>query len=353
MNPSPFGSTAECQRIETPPGLIASVPALLGFYPAESLVLVSLRQQRDPGRIALILRVDLPPPGDQPVVTAELATHLAAYGCTDAAVIVVAAGEGDPTPPHAGLVSHLRKQCRARGTSVRTALWTPEIAEGRPWRCYDGCDCSGQLPDPAATVVAAASVAAGTIIYPDRAALQRTVAAPDPRTARRRSRLLDARIDAISSDAPDEGAAGLPAFQLLEHWVAAAEAGPPRFTDRDVVDLCLALADPIVRDACIGFGWSARAEAAERLWTALVAQSPDPEAAEPAVLLAACALVRRDGAVIGVALERAQRAWPGHRLSNLIDSALRSGQPPERIEGWLAEGAELARRELAGEGAGQ
>ena len=47
--------------------------------------------------------------------------------------------------------------------------------------------------------------------------------------------------------------------------------------------------------------------------------SPDPEAAEPATLLAACALLRGDGALAGIVLDRAQQAWPGHRLSGRDD----------------------------------
>ena len=40
-------------------------------------------------------------------------------------------------------------------------------------------------------------------------------------------------------------------------------------------------------------------DGAEHLWAALVRETPDPEAAEPAALLAACALLRGDGALAG------------------------------------------------------
>ena len=64
---------------------------------------------------------------------------------------------------------------------------------------------------------------------------------------------------------------------------------------------------------------------------ALVRETPDPEAAEPAVLLAACALLRGDGALAGIALDRAEQAWPGHRLTRLLRAVWAAGIPPERV----------------------
>ena len=69
----------------------------------------------------------------------------------------------------------------------------------------------------------------------------------------------------------------------------------------------------------------------ERVWAALVREMPDPEAAEPAALLAACALLRGDGALAGIALYRAEQAWPGHRLTGLLRAVWAAGMPPERV----------------------
>ena len=75
------------------------------------------------------------------------------------------------------------------------------------------------------------------------------------------------------------------------------------------------------------------AAAAEQLWAALVRELPDPEAAEPAALLAVSALLRGDGALANVALDRAEQAWPGHRLTRLLRWPPRPGcaRPAARV----------------------
>ena len=80
----------------------------------------------------------------------------------------------------------------------------------------------------------------------------------------------------------------------------------------------------------------ADADGAEHLWAALARETPDPEAAEPAALLAACALLRGDGALAGIALDRAEQAWPGHRLTGLLRAAWEAGMPPERVRECLS-----------------
>jgi hypothetical protein len=143
-------------------------------------------------------------------------------------------------------------------------------------------------------------------------------------------------------------AAGPEELASLERWIDVAAVDRPQLSDEDVVRLCLALSDPMVRDAAFGFAFEARAAAAERLWGTLVTESPDPESAEAAVLLAHSALMRGDGALAGVALRRAQEAWPGHPLSAMVQSALQSGCGPDELRDWFIEGSQRATEELAG-----
>jgi Domain of unknown function (DUF4192) len=93
----------------------------------------------------------------------------------------------------------------------------------------------------------------------------------------------------------------------------------------------LALADPLVRDAALVRCVASAEPGAEQLWAALARETPNPEAAEPAALLAACALLRGDGALAGIALDRADQAWPGHRLTGLLRAAWQSGMRPEQV----------------------
>jgi hypothetical protein len=122
-----------------------------------------------------------------------------------------------------------------------------------------------------------------------------------------------------------------------------AAAGRLALEDEDVVRLGLALGDLRVRDRCLEWtvdavGDEPQAAALEQLWAALARETPDPESAEPATLLALAAFLRGNGGLANVALERAQRAWPGHRLSGLLATAIGAGLSPSRLRGVLREG---------------
>jgi Domain of unknown function (DUF4192) len=140
----------------------------------------------------------------------------------------------------------------------------------------------------------------------------------------------DARV--LNPDAPD--------LSVVDAAIADAEAGRLQLDDQQVVALAIALSAPAVRDAallrCLG-PWPT---AAEQLWAALARETPDPEAAEPAALLAVSALLRGDGALANVALDRAERAWPGHRLTGLLRLAAEGGLRPSEIRAWLIGSAE-------------
>jgi hypothetical protein len=330
-------------RLHGPAELVAAVPYLIGFHPRDSLVLLGA-QTGDLG-IAVTLRLDLADVGSA-LARREVAAMLAAQGCAAAFVVVVGGGRaGRSGPPRRRMVAALRDACDAAGISTRAAVWAARTARGAPWACYGACRCAGELPDPACSTVAAATVAAGQVVYADRAELERLVAPGDRAALRRRSALLERLLDRAADGAPVTGRAECAV--LLERWVAASASAVPEPTDDDVARLALALADPLVRDAAMGYALGRHAAAAERLWLALVTRLPDPEAAEPAVLLAHCALMRSDGALAGAALRRAQRAWPGHRLSALFQEALARGIGPDELRTWFAEGHRQAAAMIA------
>jgi hypothetical protein len=329
-------------RLSSPADVISAVPYLLGFHPRDSLVLVSLHGGPD-RRISLASRVDLPPPEREREAAGELARIVTAQGCDEVLIAVVGGGGPDNLPlPRAALVDTVRTAFEARGVRVPVAVWAPEVNAGAPWHCYDS-GLGGILPDPETSAVAAATVAAGHVTYSDRGELEGLVAPGEPSALERRSRLLDAYCDRMSAlDEPEEPDAGADAFALVQAWVALAGEDRLELGDDDVVSLCLALSDPIVRDAAFGLVAGSPAHA-ERLWTALVRAAPTPEAAEPAVLLAHSALVRGNGALVSIALERAQRAWPGHRMSELFLVSLDRGLGRDELCEWFAEGAAEAR----------
>jgi hypothetical protein len=323
-------------RMRDPGELLAALPYLIGFHPRDSLVVVALGG-RSGRRVGLTQRVDLPPPEHAPVVCAALAGTVLRGGPAGAAVLVV--GGGPPADgraaeraalPRAELVAVATAALTGRGVPVRTRAWTAGTAPGAPWACYDGCRCRGTLPDPAATPLAATAVAAGVVVHADRADLERLVAPAAPEVLRRRERLLTRAVDTASrtgAASPDAAAADA----AVDAALADAAAGRLYLDDGRVLALALALTDPLVRDAALVRCAEPGAQGGEQLWAALTRETPDPEAAEPAALLAACALLRGDGALAGIALDRAEQAWPGHRLTGLLRAACRAGMSPDRV----------------------
>ncbi len=338
--PTAPGSSEPPIRVRDTGELVASVPALIGFHPRESLVMIAMGG-RSGRRIGLALRVDLPPPRHRDAVVADAVRGLLLDGPSGAVVIVLGgrSGRGAGPPggdlPHADLVSSVVTALGRHGVDAHASIWAESTSAGAPWACYDPCRCSGVLPDPATTAFAASVVASGQVIHRDRAALDQLVAPADPARIRRREEMLIARLDEAvrRPEATAEGPrAGL---ALVDAAIVAAAEGGPDLDDNAVVDLACALSDTEVRDAALLRNTGPTAAAAEQLWTVLVRETPDPEAAEPAAMLAVSALLRGDGALANVALERAAQAWPGHRLTGLLRVAADVGMRPDQVRSWL------------------
>lgn len=330
--PPPAPPPAPVLRMRDPGELLAALPYLLGFHPRDSLVVLAFAG-RSGRRVGLTQRVDLPPPEHVAGVCAALAGNVRHSRAAGAAVLVV--GGGDPpadgsAPPRAELVEAAAAALASHGVAVRLRVWSGSTAANSPWSCYDECGCAGALPDPAATPLAATAIAAGVLVHADRAELDRLVAPVAADVLRRRERLLTRAVDTALRSAGEPDGAGS-AEAVVDAALADVASGRLHLDDGRVLALALALADPLVRDAalvrCAGPG----AESAEQLWAALARETPDPEAAEPAALLAACALLRGDGALAGIALDRAEQAWPGHRLTGLLRAAWQAGMSPDQV----------------------
>jgi Domain of unknown function (DUF4192) len=319
--------------------LVAAIPAMLGFHPRDSLVLMATGG-RSGRRLGLTLRVDLPPP-EIPAYAehAELVVASAVRGLlldkpAGAVAVVVAPSTGNPPDclPHPRLARLIAQSLAGRGVDVHTLLWAESTAGGARWACYDSCGCSGRVPDPAATEFVAATVVDGRVVHPDRAALERLVTPVDRDRLRRREELLIGGTDGEGGSVGADAAAGI---ALVDAALADAAAGRLALSDDRVVALAQALGIPAVRDVALRRSAGRRAAAAEQLWAALARETPDPEAALPAALLALSALLRGDGALANIALDRAQQAWPGHLLSDVLRAVAEAGYRPEQVREWL------------------
>ncbi len=294
-----------------------------------------------------MVRGDHPPPSEcaapPPCAAAELLADGLMHDPPELAVVVLVGGE-PPGPPsgvdrYRALAEHLRVALDARGVPEHVVVWAAGTRAGDRWSCLGACACTGEVPNAAAAEVAAGAAVTGTVVYADRAELRALVTPTDPAAVRRRERRLAELVGEagragaeevsppVVSD-PTEGTL------LLEGAIGEATSDGVRLDDSRVIALVTALALRPVRDAMLylmaSHGRSdTSAAAAEQLWAALTREAPDPEAAEPAALLAASALLRGDGALANVALDRAEQAWPGHQFARMLRAIVERGIRPD------------------------
>ena len=260
-------------RMRDPGELLAALPYLIGFHPRDSLVVVVFGGPSG-RRVGLTQRVDLPAPEHAPAVGEALARNVLHTQAAGAAVLVVSGeppdtrAESEAVPPRPELVAVVTAALEGCGIPVRMRAWVAGTAGGAPWACYDECGCRGVLPDPGATPLAATAVAAGVVVHPDRAELERLVAPVAPEVLRRRERLLTRAVDTASRTAgtrssEESGDGG--ARAVVDAALADAAEGRLRLDDGRVLALALALADPLVRDATLVRCAVPGAESAEQL----------------------------------------------------------------------------------------
>jgi hypothetical protein len=324
-------------HLNRPGVLIAALPAVLGFVPEKSLVLVTV----DRGEMGCVMRVDL---SDDLVRSLEHVADVAAAARPDSAIAVVIDEEGANcrmcNDEHRELAGLLATVLADHGIELLAAHVVDRVAAGGRWHCADGCGNAGIIDDPSASPLAAAAVLDGRRLYARRAELQEVIDVINPA----RTEALGEVIEGSKSSPgqrPDDAAR-----TDIEAAVAAAArvADAAVLGDDELVRLALALTDVRVRDTLYALAVGENAGQAESLWAALSRTLPEPWRVEALVLLAFSAYARGDGPLAGVSLEAALRGDPTHRMAGMLDTALQSGMRPEQIRDLAITGYRLADR---------
>ncbi|PWR07615.1 DUF4192 domain-containing protein [Micromonospora acroterricola] len=322
--------------VRSPADMLAAVPYLLGFHPADSVVAVALRGRR----IIFAARADLPDPSADPV---EPARHLARVIHRQGAEAATVIGYGPPdrvTPS----VDAVRAALTGAGLDVLDAL---RVTDGRWWSYLcaeaDCCPPEGRRYDPAASQVTATAVFAGQVALPDRAALVAQVSPVDgPSRAVLRAAAVRAeqRMTELVGQAPASDLLGGRA--LRSAGVAAVRAAQrrqrhgERLDDDEVAWLSLLLTHLPIRD----HAWE-RTDGRDgdiALWTDVFRRAEPELIAAPGALLAFAAWRAGQGALAAVALERTLGLHPAYSLALLLDDLLRRGVPPSDLDGWPSVG---------------
>ncbi len=335
MTPTPSPSTTSPHthvRLSDLSELIAGIPGLIGYPPTESVVVFTFRSTQDLW-LSTTMRGDLPTPDMVPLAVDQLLAA-ATQNSAVAAIAVVIGGDPTDPPSHRPMVAALRAVFEAAGIAMVHASWVREVAHGEQWHCYEDPLCGGTVPDPKSSTVAAAITLAGGVTFPSKAALARQLAADDPKTLARREKLLDEHMEKAGLYTQEALAQDLRTVRA-EITKAARTRNLPTLSDKRLVRMAMALSQPEVRDECLTIALSAKADAAERLWTVLTRSLPAPERAEPAYLLAMSCYLRGDGVLAAAALRTALDANQSHAMAALLDKIASHGVPPAAIREML------------------
>ncbi|MEB4210829.1 DUF4192 domain-containing protein [Mycobacterium sp. 94-17] len=328
-------------ELSRPGALIAALPAVLGFVPENSLILVSLGD----GELGSVMRVDL---GEELADRVEHLAEVAAAAAPEAVIAVIVNADGAYCPSCNEEYRQLSAALAAALSQNNIELWATHVVDrvalGGRWHCAEGCGSSGLIDDPSSSPLAAAAVLDGRRLYSRRADLQAVVAPDDParsaalagaltrQAARRRSAH---RAQPVRCTRGDVKAAMAAAARL-----AAGES----LSDAEVATLGCALSDAQVRDILYALAVGESANEVESLWALLARRLPEPWRVEALVLIAFSAYARGDGPLAGVSLQEALRCKPGHRMAGMLDTALQSGLRPEDIRDLALTGYRLAKQ---------
>ncbi|HEX6970081.1 MAG TPA: DUF4192 domain-containing protein, partial [Micromonosporaceae bacterium] len=217
------------------------------------------------------------------------------------------------------------------------------VADGRYWSytCDDPQCCSpeGTRYDVTTSEIAAAATFAGQVALPDRDALVQQVAPVTgaARAAMRRAteaafERLDALLDGRSPMDPAGRRRVRKAGEAAVREAMERHRGGGHLTDDEVAWLGLLLTHIPVRD----YAWERIGveEWQVGLWLDVVRRVEPDLVAAPAGLLAFAAWRSGQGALAGVAVERARSAAPDYSMAQLMDEVLQKGIPPSALEGW-------------------
>ncbi|MFF1612289.1 DUF4192 domain-containing protein [Amycolatopsis sp. NPDC058278] len=327
--------------------VVASIPALLGFIPEDSLVLIATLT-KDPGSASSgpLARIDLAHLAHDPEGCAR---HFNRQ-CADLPVLCVTGvvvrsvdddTAGDDALPLRADVDSGIAQLAKHGFADVDVVSVPDIAEGARWCSYRDTDRTGVLPDPAATTAAAA----GHTIAARRDDLAaRFTPAPEPLRARLRPRIAHA----AESAAIDESwhLAAHVRLNRADAAIRAAGHGKLPTDEADVIDLAATFAVPAFRDALLALPDHTARLAAENLVLHLWQHSRDPIAAQLATIIAVYAYLRGDGTVARIALEHTDPEQP---LAGLLSTVLAHAIAPSKVHHVFQKASADARRTLLSE----
>jgi hypothetical protein len=320
-------------RISSPLTLLAVIPGLLSFQPADSIVVIGTGQ---PGaEVQLTLRYDLPDPA-APRAAAAIAANVLDILTVQHITAAAAVGYGAD-----GAVSPVAAALRWRAAEAGITLTDVLRAEDNRYWSYvcenpSCCPPEGTPFNVADHPVARAFAASGRRVLASRQELAATIAPADGERAtamrlatKKVERQVAGRVSRSTRVGPRiasrlVAAVGQPMVaDVIRRYRAGEEIGP-----EPAAWLAVALRELRVRDDAWARMLPEYNAEHTRLWADLTRLAPPGYVAAPASLLAFVAWQAGDGALANIALDRALADDQRYSMARLLRRALDSGAPP-------------------------
>ncbi|TYQ11280.1 UNVERIFIED_ORG: uncharacterized protein DUF4192 [Gordonia westfalica J30] len=346
-----FASSRPVRDPIDPTTLLTAIPALLGFIPERSIIVVAFAPDRG---ISATMRHDLAL-DDTGAPTSELSTVLAglgaithSYGADEVVAIIADDRYPADDPRYRRVLAIADRHFDAIG-GVATGFALSAFDPGAAWSviwCPDGQawsvdvldDREGVIDDPQTCPTAIAeAVKSGRRILPRRSEM-RAMLEPLPgecSDARRCSYCEACRVDVPAMSDP----------VLLNLLIGVVADGGGPLDCAEVAVLEQAVRRPPVRDAALALAVTDLRDDAESVWRELTRRLSGPGRAAAATLLAHLHYIGGEGAYAGVALDVALESDADAKLAGLLDTALRAGVRPTML--WeMIDGSYETAREL-------
>ncbi|HWJ07945.1 MAG TPA: DUF4192 domain-containing protein [Nocardioides sp.] len=314
--PQTLHLTARC-----PEDLLAMAPVVLGFWPHDSVVMMTFGARR-----AFHARLPLPDPAELDagllLQVEESLLGPAEHHGVQAVVLLYYSDD-----PHVAGAVHraLVAGCRARGIGLVTAI----AADGAEFALLDLDGEPGpRTPyDVTAHPFVVQGIVAGRTTHPSREHMVDSIQVDEAAAVPVLAALGDGGW--LDTDPPS----GARAVRRHGNWVVAtvrrAVDTGELLAPAEVARLLWALQVPRIRDAAWSVLEHRTAVEHVRFWTQVLRRTPDQLAAAPAVLLGLAAWQSGDGALAWAAVDRCRRADPHCRLADLLAGLLEGAVAPE------------------------